>query len=187
MLSFDPAPALASVMLTLGVGGSFGLIGAALALGFRHGIDWDHIAAITDITSTTAAAPGPSERWLTHEPGMMLTDESHHTLADSVEPADADGAPSAVKTRVLTGSVALDHSHGPAGHFHRHADGDLPGEQLGGVAAFIERQRPALLLGTMYAVGHGAVVFALGITAILAKQILPDWIDSVMERVVGVT
>ncbi|HEV8637371.1 MAG TPA: hypothetical protein VG370_24385 [Chloroflexota bacterium] len=29
------------------------LLGTALALGMRHGIDWDHIAAITDITSTT--------------------------------------------------------------------------------------------------------------------------------------
>src|SRR2546428_5179726 len=153
MLSFDPAPALASVMLTLGVGGSFGLIGAALALGFREGIDWDHIAAITDITSTTAAAPGPSERWLTHEPGMILTDESHHGLADSTEPMDREsGAMPAVRTRVLAGSLALDHSHGPAGHFHPHAHGDLPGEQLGAVAAFIERQRPALLLGTMYAI-----------------------------------
>ena len=26
-----------------------------VALGFRHGFDWDHIAAITDITSTTTA------------------------------------------------------------------------------------------------------------------------------------
>src|SRR5438445_1217664 len=26
------------------------------ALGFRHGFDWDHIAAITDITSTTSAS-----------------------------------------------------------------------------------------------------------------------------------
>jgi len=118
----------------------------------------------------------------------MLTDESHHTLVDSGEPTgDEGGAMPTVKTRAVTGSLALDHSHGPAGHFHRHADGDLPSEQLGGVAGFIERQRPALLLGTMYAVGHGAVVFALGTTAILAKQILPDWIDSVMERVVGVT
>ncbi len=32
------------------------LLGTALVLGIRHGIDWDHIAAITDITSTTAAA-----------------------------------------------------------------------------------------------------------------------------------
>jgi hypothetical protein len=30
----------------------FGVLLTALGLGFRHGIDWDHIAAITDITSS---------------------------------------------------------------------------------------------------------------------------------------
>src|SRR5439155_27133263 len=29
-----------------------GLIASAFLFGFRHGIDWDHIAAITDITSS---------------------------------------------------------------------------------------------------------------------------------------
>ena len=29
-----------------------GLIGTGLALGLRHGIDWDHIAAITDVTTS---------------------------------------------------------------------------------------------------------------------------------------
>src|SRR6476659_8621013 len=33
-----------------------GILLTGLLLGVRHGIDWDHIAAITDITSTTAAA-----------------------------------------------------------------------------------------------------------------------------------
>jgi hypothetical protein len=33
-------------------GFGFGLLVAAFWFGFRHGIDWDHIAAITDITST---------------------------------------------------------------------------------------------------------------------------------------
>jgi len=33
--------------------GLFALIGLGFALGLRHGIDWDHIAAITDITSST--------------------------------------------------------------------------------------------------------------------------------------
>ena len=33
-----------------------GVLVTGLALGIRHGIDWDHIAAITDIPSTTAAA-----------------------------------------------------------------------------------------------------------------------------------
>src|SRR6266478_1189507 len=31
------------------------------ALGFRHGFDWDHIAAITDITSTTSASHTEAE------------------------------------------------------------------------------------------------------------------------------
>ena len=31
------------------------LLGGMAALGFRHGFDWDHIAAITDITSTTTS------------------------------------------------------------------------------------------------------------------------------------
>ena len=29
------------------------ILGTGLLLGLRHGIDWDHIAAITDIASTT--------------------------------------------------------------------------------------------------------------------------------------
>ena len=29
-----------------------GLIGTGLGLGLRHGVDWDHIAAITDVTGT---------------------------------------------------------------------------------------------------------------------------------------
>src|SRR3990170_1186449 len=33
-----------------------GVLLTGLLLGIRHGIDWDHIAAITDITSTPAAA-----------------------------------------------------------------------------------------------------------------------------------
>src|SRR3954453_6987302 len=37
-------------------GGVVALLVTALVLGFRHGIDWDHLAAITDITSTSGAA-----------------------------------------------------------------------------------------------------------------------------------
>lgn len=36
--------------------GALPLLATALLLGIRHGIDWDHIAAIADITSTSAAA-----------------------------------------------------------------------------------------------------------------------------------
>ncbi|MCH7835643.1 MAG: hypothetical protein IH864_02125 [Chloroflexi bacterium] len=81
MSVLDLTVPLSPVMLTLGIGGSVGVLAAALALGIRHGIDWDHIAAITDITSTTAAAQDPDERWLVREPGVMLTDESHHSLS----------------------------------------------------------------------------------------------------------
>ena len=74
----NPAEALPVLSLV----GSVGVISAALALGLRHGIDWDHIAAITDITSTTAELPD-EEKWLTGEPGVMLTDESHHSIGHS--------------------------------------------------------------------------------------------------------
>lgn len=80
-----------------------GLLGVGLGLGLRHGIDWDHIAAITDVTSAQ-----PS--------------------------------------------------------------------RLRGFA-----------MGTLYALGHAAVVIALGLTAILIARQLPDWVDGYMEMVVGVT
>jgi high-affinity nickel-transport protein len=40
------------VTAQLQTGFEFGLLLSAFAFGFRHGIDWDHIAAITDITSS---------------------------------------------------------------------------------------------------------------------------------------
>ena len=55
-MAMDIVLPLTPVILAIG-GGSIGIMAAALALGIRHGIDWDHIAAITDITSTTAAQP----------------------------------------------------------------------------------------------------------------------------------
>ena len=75
---------LADALPLLSVGGSIGIISAALALGIRHGIDWDHIAAITDITSTTAALD-EDEAVLVREPGFMLTDESHHAMGHEHE------------------------------------------------------------------------------------------------------
>jgi high-affinity nickel-transport protein len=178
---------LAVVMLALGAG-SFSVIGAALALGIRHGIDWDHIAAITDITSTAAATPEPDERWLLREPGFMLTDESHHSLSDTMEATGGDAAGAvAVAVGAPAAAPGDGHSHGPAGHLHRHDEGALSEGRNGLLTTLVQRQRPALLLGTMYALGHGAVVLVLGLTAILAKGFLPDWIDPVMERVVGVT
>jgi high-affinity nickel-transport protein len=80
-----------------------GLMVTALGLGFRHGIDWDHIAAITD----------------------------------------------------LTGSQ--------------------------------ESGRRSMTLASFYALGHAAVVFALGVLAIALSAEVPNWVDETMGRVVGVT
>jgi high-affinity nickel-transport protein len=80
-----------------------GLALTAYGFGFRHGIDWDHIAAITDITG---AEPDP---------------------------------------------------------------------------------RRAFGLATVYAGGHAAMVFALGLGAIALAQRLPAGVDRAMERFVGVT
>lgn len=171
---------LAIAIPVLSITGSVGIISASLALGFRHGIDWDHIAAITDITSTAADRPvSDEEHWLVGEPGVMLTDESHHTLAHHAATATAVAEE---KTPVTGGSVS------PYLHSHD-ANGNGPSRNghLTAVSAFVEKQRPALVLGTMYAIGHGSVVFVLGMIAILAREVLPDWIDPIMERVVGVT
>ena len=174
----------------LSITGSLGIIGAAVALGIRHGIDWDHIAAITDITSTTAASVEPEEKWLIREPGVMLTDESHHALVHADLDADHVHGPVDVPVpeRVGASARAGRPSHwGEATHAHGEGGASDEGHVAAAVSAFVRRQRPALLLGTMYAVGHGSVVFVLGLSALLAKEILPDWIDPVMERVVGVT
>jgi hypothetical protein len=80
-----------------------GLLISAFGFGFRHGIDWDHIAAITDITSSQ------------------------------------------------------------------------------------ESPREGLYFGTLYALGHAIVVFVIGLIAIVAGKKLPDSVDHVMGRVVGVT
>src|SRR5919109_3085277 len=84
-------------------GFSFGILLTALWLGFQHGIDWDHIAAITDITSSQ------------------------------------------------------------------------------------DERRDSLLYGTLYALGHAVVVFTLGVLAIVAGENLPEGVDEIMTRVVGVT
>ena len=69
------------------LGGVTLLLGMA-ALGFRHGFDWDHIAAITDITSTMSAshseadvpvgAPMPAHG---HEPAELRGHRHAHAAA----------------------------------------------------------------------------------------------------------
>jgi high-affinity nickel-transport protein len=79
------------------------VLGAAFLFGFRHGIDWDHIAAITDITSSQ------------------------------------------------------------------------------------EERSASMLFGSIYALGHALVVFVIGSLAILIGARLPESVDPIMERIVGLT
>jgi len=82
---------------------SVALISTGLLLGLRHGIDWDHIAAISDLASTQ------------------------------------------------------------------------------------QKRSRALGMGTLYAIGHAAIVMTLGIMAIWFGTIMPSWIDRYLEILVGVT
>src|SRR2546430_11718678 len=127
------------------------LLGMA-ALGFRHGFDWDHIAAITDIRSTTSAS---------------------HTEAD-----------------VPAGAPMPSHGHDRnelRGHQHAHtAGGPSPMHALA-ESRFAHEERHAVGLATLYAFGHAFVVVVLGIAALLLGAVLPDWVDPILEKVVGVT
>lgn len=114
--------------------GSIALVGTGLGLGLRHGIDWDHIAAITDITSTTTADEGVA-------------------VAGNVR-----AGTSGVNAIAARPTLAID----------------------------IDSWR-RFFLATLYALGHASVVVALGLLAIWFSTLLPDWIDPIMERVVGVT
>ena len=178
-------------LLAIGIGGSIGVLSAALALGIRHGIDWDHIAALTDITSTTAAAQKPDERWLTGEPGVMLTDESHHSLA--ADPVGANAVAEAQRVIQEAEPVAVDaavsrsYSSTSAVAVQTVRPRAATGLLAGALPAFLTEQRRALFLGTLYALGHGTVVTILGLLAILASEFLPEWIDPIMGRVVGIT
>ena len=141
--------------------GTLGLITTALVLGIRHGFDWDHLAAITDVTSTTATADAAE---LEHDAAHEHT--AQHHVAHEHEHGGRDEI------------VAHDAPAGAADHLHRH---DPPAPR------FLSEQRRALLLGSMYALGHASVVALLGTLALLFGAVLPDWVDDVMGPVVGAT
>jgi high-affinity nickel-transport protein len=126
-----------------------GVLGGMVVLGFRHGFDWDHIAAITDITSTTTA--------------------SH---ANEDVPAIAP-------------MPAHDHEAAPRPHEHSHADAGAL--HVLSESRFAHEQRHAIGLASLYALGHASVVAALGIAALLVGAVLPDWVDPILEKVVGLT
>jgi len=150
-------PELAPLVSAAEDAGALGLIATALALGFRHGFDWDHLAAITDVTSTTATAEGAE-----------LDHEAVHERATPVAHAHGHGGPEEIAT----------HETRPDGSSHPH-----PPAQ----PRFVTEQRRALLLGSLYALGHATVVAALGTLALLFGAVLPDWVDQVMGPVVGAT
>ncbi len=137
---------------------NLGVLGTGLLLGIRHGIDWDHIAAITDITSTTAAA---SSAEAAHE-------EQHRDL-----PGHLHGHGGEHELRA--------HDAGPGGATA--APATLGGPRRG----LLSEQAEAIKLGTLYALGHGLVVVVLGIAALMFGALLPDWLDPLMGRIVGVT
>ncbi|HJP88259.1 MAG TPA: hypothetical protein VJ850_04425, partial [Candidatus Limnocylindrales bacterium] len=147
--------------------GALGLITTALALGFRHGFDWDHLAAITDVTSTTATADAAElDHEATHEHA------AEHALAHHHEHGGM-GELSAHEPALI---AAADARAAEAPHHH-----DEPKPR------FAVEQRRALLLGSLYALGHATVVALLGALALLFGAVLPDWVDDVMGPVVGAT
>jgi cytochrome c biogenesis protein CcdA len=139
-----------------------GVLATGLLLGIRHGIDWDHIAAITDITSTTAYS-AVAEDAHRREHGRPSGHDHVHGGAPEVA---AHGRPSAHRSATLA----------PAG-----------AKSPGRLGQFFAVERQPVLLGTLYALGHALVVTVLGVSAIVIGAALPVWIDPIMGRVVGAT
>lgn len=154
--------------LDIATAGGVGLLWTALVLGFRHGFDWDHIAAITDVTSTTATA----------DVAEVVHSKSHVAAG-----AHAHGHGGTDEVRAHESATGHPHAHvaAPAAGHPDHV----------AVAAvrprFGEEERRALTLGTLYAVGHAIVVAILGTFALVFGAVLPDWVDPIMGRVVGIT
>jgi high-affinity nickel-transport protein len=139
-------------------GGVFALLLTALVLGFRHGIDWDHLAAITDITSTSGTAEAAE---LEHADKHLEPDHHHHDHGGTDELATHGVAPDAHEPHEPV--VALTRRH------------------------WWQMERQPVVLGTLYALGHAFVVALLGGAALILGAHLPEWVDPIMGRVVGAT
>ncbi|MSQ37129.1 MAG: hypothetical protein EXR61_02300 [Chloroflexi bacterium] len=133
----------------MGLGFAGVLIGMML-LGFRHGFDWDHLAAITDITSTVTA--GHADADVSIASPMPVHGHDEH-------PAPTHG-----------------HPHKSAGRVHTFVE-----------SRWAHEERHAVGLASLYALGHALVVVLLGTAALLLNAILPEWVDPILQRVVGVT
>lgn len=137
-----------------------GVLLTGLFLGIRHGIDWDHIAAITDITSTTSSARIAEAAHTQQHHGLSGHNHGH---GGTMEVRAHDAGPGAATVAPAIGTTAL---RG---------------------AGLLAGQAEAIRLGTLYALGHALVVVALGIAALTFGTLLPAWLDPLMGRIVGVT
>ena len=135
--------------------GTIALLLTAFTLGLRHGIDWDHLAAITDITSTTSAA----------EAAEVEHEEEHAHSGHGHE----HGGPAELRTHE-TETHTPHQPHTPVKH-----------------RSFLQLERRPVVLGTLYALGHALVVGVIGTIALVIGARLPDWVDPLMGRVVGLT
>jgi high-affinity nickel-transport protein len=155
---FEPLATLAAAVPTAA---NLGVLGTGLLLGIRHGVDWDHIAAITDITSTTAAATSAEAA---HEEQHRELSGHAHGHGGQHEIRAHDAGPGAATLAPATAGSRTSSDRRPFGG-----------------------QGEAIRLGTLYALGHGLVVVVLGILALAFGALLPDWLDPLMGRVVGFT
>ncbi len=154
-------PLIAAVETAVPPAANLGVLLTGLLLGIRHGFDWDHIAAITDITSTTAAA----------SVAVAAHADQHRRVAGHQHGHGGD-----VEVRA--------HDSGPGGATLSPA---LAARPAMGRSRFLSGQVDAIRLGTLYALGHGSVVIALGLAALAFGALLPDWLDPLMGRIVGLT
>lgn len=138
-----------------------GLLLTALVLGLRHGIDWDHLAAIADITSTSGSAQAAE---LEHE-GEHGQPERHQHVHGGAAEIETHGA-----------QPGMHVAHDPP----RLLEPATPSRLL-------QLERRPVVLGTLYALGHASVVAVLGATVLIIGARLPDWVDPIMARVVGLT
>ncbi len=141
--------------------GILSLAGLGIALGLRHGIDWDHLAAITDITSAA-----------------VTTDETTRESADSLP-----SLPGATARASQAGMLSVAAASGLSAM-------RAVGVPHGSARVDTQRRQEAwhgFFLATIYALGHASLVIALGLLAIWFGTLLPHWIDPLMGRIVGVT
>jgi high-affinity nickel-transport protein len=139
-------------------GGAIALLLTAFVLGLRHGIDWDHLAAITDITSTTSAAEAAE---VEHEAEHELPFHHLHPHGGLEE---------------MRIHIEDPEPHAPHVPFRPQTRRPL-----------LQLERRPVVLGTLYALGHALVVGLLGTAALVLGTQLPDWVDPLMGRIVGLT